>query len=179
MGNAQLSTANYSVVIADLRAKRDELDRTIALLEAMAGIAAPVKAEEVAPPVRPAPPAPPKTSAPVPERSKETSSTPSVGIGEVCAKILREAREPLSTRDVTDRVLASGFEINTANPINNVWSALSHRMKVTKDITKSGRNWSIVVHHADRSLGDLKREMANQIPPNGTYHGHSHQSNEG
>ena len=35
MQNEQISTANYAAVIADLRAKRDELDRTIRMLEAM------------------------------------------------------------------------------------------------------------------------------------------------
>lgn len=180
MSEAHLSTANYSAVIADLRAKRDELDRTIALLEAMAGISAPAKTEELAPRVRqPDPLAPPKQSAPEP-RSKDASPTaPSLGIGEVCAKVLRDAQGALSTREVTDRVLATGFEINTANPINNVWSALSHRMKVSKDIARSGRDWVFVAYHKERSLGEDQREMAGRAPSNGSGYGHSLQSSEG
>ncbi|CCB64455.1 conserved protein of unknown function [Hyphomicrobium sp. MC1] len=41
MGTESISTANYAAVIADLRAKRDELDRTINMLEAMAQVSSP------------------------------------------------------------------------------------------------------------------------------------------
>ena len=134
MRDEHISTANYAAVIADLRAKRDEIERTIAILEAMAGVA-PVVGRRAHPPA--------EAVAPVASRTATVSLNN--GIGEACARIVREnAGAALSTREVTDRLIASGFRINAENPINNVWSALNHRVKVTGDIEQVDKRWRYV-----------------------------------
>jgi hypothetical protein len=132
MRKEHISTANYAAVIADLRTKRDEIDRTIAMLEAMMPRRA---AAPSAPPVQP--------EAPGASESQPTvKATGNNGIGEACANIVRtHAGRELSTRDVTDLLITSGFEINTANPVNNVWSALNQRAKTAKDIERVGKKW--------------------------------------
>jgi hypothetical protein len=141
MSTETISTANYAAVIADLRAKRAELDRTISMLEAMANL--------------------PRSSQSVMlthTRTSDVLSGPIIGIstsdhvvsgtggnngiGEAVANILKaNPGRALSTREVTDLLLQSGFPQQTENPINNVWSALSHRSKVKKDVIREGKNW--------------------------------------
>jgi hypothetical protein len=142
MSTETISTANYAAVIADLRAKRAELDRTISMLEAMANL--PQSSQSVT-----------LTHA----RTSDVFTGPIIGttsmpdhvgsgtgsnngIGEAVANILKaHPGRALSTREVTDLLLQSGFPQQTENPINNVWSALSHRSKVKKDVIREGKNW--------------------------------------
>jgi hypothetical protein len=142
------STANYAAVILDLKAKRDELNRAISVLEAMTsqppqegrvavGDLEPdstrltvAKAREVAEARS--------------RRAKELIPTPlpSLGIGDACVHILRTRDGALlSTRQVTNLLLGGGFELNVLNPINNVWSALAHRARTKGDVERIGRNW--------------------------------------
>ena len=185
MSEAHLSTANYSAVIADLRAKRDELDRAIELLEKVAAIqvslardagSVPVRRFRLPSPTVSRPSEPPaqssKGNTPIPAPSPKAMPTPSVGIGEVCVKVLREAGKPLSTREVTDAVLATGFQINTANPVNNVWSALSHRMKATRpDISRNGRDWVYSADYTEAELQTLGSDL--EMNGSGQYSRHS------
>ena len=140
MRNDQISTESYATVIADLRAKRDELDRTIRMLEAMVQLESPSPTQTISP--RPekaadvARPRPAKRRGPPPRSN---------GLGERCMRILRErSAETFSTRQVTDLVLEFGFRLETVNPTNNVFSALSHRAKVSGDVERVGSNWSYV-----------------------------------
>jgi hypothetical protein len=61
-------------------------------------------------------------------------------------RILREndTTGPLSTRQVTDLLLGSGFRLETKNPTNNVHSALNHRSKVSGDVERVGSNWRYI-----------------------------------
>jgi hypothetical protein len=132
MATDSLSTANYLAVINDLRAKRDELDRTIAMLETMANVGSSSQTSELSPPRA--------SSTPRLEFRPTTAGTNNNGIGESCANILREhgQHRPLTTRQVTDLLVQSGFEFKTANPVNNVWSALANRSKTKRDVEKVG-----------------------------------------
>ena len=164
MPSESSSTANYEAVIADLRAKREELDRTIATLELMAG-------------TRRASPALPPTSQdatkmpPIQPRlrvSPPAAALPSgQGIGEAVAAILRRERAELTTRAVTDLLIQSGFKINTKNPFNNVWSALRHRAKVTKDIQQHEKVWRWIGDRTPEDIGEeeLRAKQANGVGP--------------
>jgi len=140
MGTESVSTANYAAVIADLRAKRDELDRTINMLEAMAQVSSP--AQQVNKPSRPLFVMRDTDEGPTGQFVPSMPTGGNTGIGEAVVKVLRENPErSLSTREVTDLLLKSGFPQATENPVNNVWSALSHRMKVKGDVVREGKNW--------------------------------------
>lgn len=132
MRDEHISTANYAAVIADLRAKRDEIDRVIAALEGMIlnrQVVLTAKRSEV--------PATVTSFEP-----KLPNGSGNNGIGEACARIVIESGGELTTRQVADRLIASGFQLDDRkNPINNVWSALSNRTKVAGDIEKVGKNW--------------------------------------
>jgi len=142
MSTETISTANYAAVIADLRAKRAELDKTISMLEAMANLPKPsqgmtlthARTSDIF------------SSSPITGISDPAHSASGTGsnngIGEAVAAILKAHQgRALSTREVTDLLLKSGFPQQTENPINNVWSALSHRSKVKKDVIREGKNW--------------------------------------
>ncbi|ADJ25009.1 hypothetical protein Hden_3214 [Hyphomicrobium denitrificans ATCC 51888] len=151
MGSESISTASSAAVLADLRARRDELDRIIKGLE---GIYGPVSVptppahlkQNTAPPtvasreIAKTAPLAPALIATTPQARTATGNN---GIGEACAKIVeRHAnKQGLSTRQVTDLLLESGFVLNTKNPTANVWSALDHRCKISGDVEKVGRNW--------------------------------------
>ncbi|AGK57302.1 hypothetical protein HYPDE_28113 [Hyphomicrobium denitrificans 1NES1] len=140
MSTDSMSTANYAAVIADLRAKRDELERTISMLEAMAQLA-PSGTAAVSQPVRPVFVMDATADAPL-GHFVSPPATGNTGIGDAVARILKDNQgRALSTREVTDLLLRSGFPQTTENPVNNVWSALSHRMKTKGDVAREGKNW--------------------------------------
>jgi hypothetical protein len=141
MAHESPSTANYAAVIKDLRAKRDELDRAIAILESLSLLpvteTARVAVHVPAPSMR-------RPSLVDYARAIEESSAHASGnngIGEACVRVLSEAGIALTTREVTERLGRSGFKFNTKNPVNNVWSALSNRSKTKKDIRRIGEGW--------------------------------------
>ncbi len=153
MGIDSVSTANYDAVIADLTAKRDEFDRTISMLKALSP-------QERAASERPIQPAANVEN----ERKEPISSNTGTnnGIGDACARILHtHAGEGLSTRQVTDLLLKSGFPIHSKTPMNNVWGALDHRSKTAKDIEKVGRQWRRV------SKGNAKDGASRNAQMNG------------
>jgi hypothetical protein len=142
MHSEQISTESYANVIADLEAKRDELDRIIRTLKAMSQLEPPAtptivstKPEKMLPISRPS------------GRRRVSRSHYSAGLGEECVRILRDCVQTgaaISTRQVTDLLLESGFELKTANPTNNVFSSLNHRAKVSGDVERVGSNWRFV-----------------------------------
>lgn len=135
MPRESLSTANYAAVIKDLRAQRDEIDRTIAMLEKRArdiesGRSEPTLLVREDHPQR----SPPK------HRSRTVNGA--TGMGDACARFLEENEGKLfSTRDVLEALEERGFSFSTVNPMNNVWAALSHRWKSVGDVERRGKNW--------------------------------------
>src|SRR5690242_9247613 len=144
MPGDSLSTANYSAVIKDLRAKRAEIDRAIALLETIAPADADSARGEPAN-AQPVEPAVMGGEEPIRSAKKPRRAPPAVnGLGEACVRILREAKRSLSTREVTTLVEQSGFQLSTKNPINNVWSALNYLAKLDREVARNGKLWRFV-----------------------------------
>ena len=137
MPNDPISPAHTAAIIKDLRAKRDELDRAIAVLEAMypapaAEAAAEQPATAAAERMTPSPLAAPKP----------VFNWGSAGIGDACVMVLKayEGRT-LATREVKDILLREGFDLKSSNPLNSVWNALDNRCKVKRDIHKTEGGW--------------------------------------
>jgi hypothetical protein len=156
MPNGSLSTESYAAVIADLRAKREEIDRTISILEGMMQIGPSGESQAPVSGVSEA------VRVPVPSLVSNVAAptAPLSGIGEAVVRVLQEHERsgPLTTRQVTDLLIQSGFELTTANPINNVWSALDNRAKVKKDIRRAGKNWQ----YCGGDKGSLQANGAHQ-----------------
>lgn len=147
MTDSHVSTANYAAVIADLRAKRDELNRTIAMLEAMANLnSSPARAE--------APKAHDPVPSSLPQGLGQGQKGANTGIGEACAQILREHGDSMSTREVTTALAEQGFSLTMANPTNNVWSALSHRSRTKGDVARDNGRWYYTGQTRKSSLAD-------------------------
>jgi hypothetical protein len=92
MRDEHISTEHYAAVIADLRAKRDELDRTIANLEAMQAMPKRKLADCVAPHVSAFKIREPR---PQPEPSRIAPNKGGTGIGDAVMRVLREAQVEL------------------------------------------------------------------------------------
>jgi hypothetical protein len=155
-----VTTADYAAVIADLRAKRDEISRTIAMLEAMSQMPSDNRgpASEAHRPI-----SPPPTYRPAEPKAPQPNASGNNGIGDACARIVLAQDGELTTRQVMEQLIASGFELDDRkNPANNVWSALSHRVKVAGDIEKVGKNW--------RAVRPSKGAQETVTPMNGARH---------
>lgn len=137
MGSDSLSTANYAAVVADLRAKRDEIDRTIAFLEALGGVSKLVAKVEDKVAVAPRPPT---------NQAAHETPIQQLAMGDASIAVLRAMSRPLTSREIMESLQRRGYDFkNAANPVNNVNSALAHRAKVRGDVARHGtRYWSLV-----------------------------------
>jgi hypothetical protein len=121
MSNDALSTANYAAVINDLLAKREEIDRTIALLRALGKASVP-------------------DEAPAPTRKlKLPPELVGVETGEASACMLRERAVPMTNREIVDELTALGYK--KAKKTDNVNSALRYRADHEKDVVREGKYW--------------------------------------
>ena len=75
--------------------------------------------------------------------SAPTVDLTGLGVGEACMAVLRASSHPMRNRDVLEALAANGFKIESGNPLNNVTSALNHRLKKNGDVAKFGKKWMI------------------------------------
>lgn len=120
----------YEVVLADLRAKRDDIDRLIRSLEAFrpAGLATP------AAPTAPPPKAPPAFGGPL----------QGLSIVDGAQSVLKERGAPMGNGDIADAIQAGGLAMNSAEPANTVSSVLHRAWENGGDIVRVGRGmWGL------------------------------------
>jgi hypothetical protein len=133
MPSESLSTANYAAVIRDLRAKRDELDRAIAFLESVSGLAAV------------APVSPTTQQSAVPEQTAAMARPELAGLSQAdaCIWLLRKTGFPMTTRQIAEGLADAGYKTNATDPINNVSACLHHRSKGKADVVRDGKVWRL------------------------------------
>jgi hypothetical protein len=142
---------HYQAVIADLEAKRDDLDRTIKSLRQMAGLAV----------------ASPKAT---PQKSPEerSQSAPPVAVGDnpflgmkvhdAAKAILANKRKPMSPAELVE-AMESGGLLLTGNKANSVGSILNRRQKQVGDIVSVKRGqWGLKEWYPGRSFGKKQDE---------------------
>lgn len=159
---SQNEQEHYAAVIADLESKRDELDRSIAMLRHMAGISAPVKsatdhAQKVEDKAAPA----------------IAGDNPFLGmkVHDAAKIILANKRKPMSPSDLVDAMEAGGLLL-TGNKANSVGSILNRRQKQVGDIVSPQRGmWALKEWYPGRSFGkkqdekDVSTETSEPAPP--------------
>lgn len=134
----------YAIVIADLRAKRDELDRTIAMLEAMSGGAVPHQAKRVDP-----------------MSKAEADSGPGAYLGmsiaDAARKLLASRRQPMNNADIYAALTAGGLAMNSAEPLNTIGSVLTRRFHQVGDIVRVKRGvWGLKEWYPNRNFKPAK-----------------------
>jgi hypothetical protein len=123
--------------LADLKAKRDQIDQAIAAIEALRG---------------------PST---IPGAQKNGSATsadgPSAFLGmtipEGAKKLLAARRQPMRNPDIAAAFKVGGLVLNSADPVNTVGAVLSRRANDIGDIVKVGRGtWGLKEWYPGRSF---------------------------
>lgn len=142
-GDSQTSSA-YEVVLADLRAKRDELNATIAALEKAQALAGGVAAGTSTPASGSAGSGP----------KDEIAEGAFLGLSIVDAskKLLEKRRRQMGTQEVTEGIQAGGVALTSENPANVVGSVLNRYVNATKDadIVRVGRGmWALAVWYSN------------------------------
>ncbi len=117
----------YEVVLADLRAKRDDIDKLINSLEAF-------RPTSVA------------STATLPVQDRPAASGPFVGLSIVDAAkaVLRERNEPTAVADITQALRDGGLAMNSPDPNNTVSSVLNRAFQQGNGVVRVGRGlWAL------------------------------------
>jgi hypothetical protein len=121
----------YDTVLADLRAKRDQIDQAIAAIEAIRG------------------------GLGSPSGQQANSSGPNIAIDapgaflgmsipEAAKKLLASRRQPLRNPEIVAGFRAGGFILGSKDPVNTVGAVLTRRSTDVGDIVKVGRGtWGL------------------------------------
>ena len=136
----------YEAVLADLKAKRAQIDSAIAAIESlrsgvqMAGVGALTVGAQV--------------------REGTPTEGPGAFLGltipEAAKKLLAARRQPMRNPDIAAAFKAGGLHMNSADPVNTIGSVLTRRANDVGDIVKIGRGtWGLKEWYPNRSF---KRE---------------------
>lgn len=149
-----MTNNHYEAVIADLVAKRDAINATIASLQALSGSSV--------------------TSMPASAKDREnmsdstTESLPEEGrflgmsIVEGTRIILTSKRKKLKTSQIVEYLEAGGMEFSSASVTNTVGSVLRRHMKNSGDIVAPDRGyWGLKEWYPGRSFG--RKEPTEQV----------------
>lgn len=122
----------YDIVLADLKAKRAQIDAAIAAIESMKGVISSVEQ--------------PVT------REQSSQVTPSVtagdfhgmNIADAAKQLLSKGKKPLGTQEITKGIIEGGIVFSTETPANTVNSVLHRRAGKDGDIIRVGRSlWGL------------------------------------
>ena len=144
----------YAAALADLRAKRDKINNTIAVLEEMSGLKL------------------------VPAQSGTVEfapSTPSGGIEETAGmylgmsivdaskKLLAMRKRTLGNVEIARELQAGGLAMNSKDPVNTVGSVLTRRFGEVGDVVKVGRGiWGLKEWYPGRSFKPSDKRLSRE-----------------
>lgn len=132
----------YDAVLADLRAKRDQIDQAIAAIESI------------------------RTGGPAPSRDQTQGNgnqpNGSVGgpgdllglsIADAAKKVLTARRQPLKSADILEAFRAGGLPLTSKEPMNVIGSVLTRRFNDVGDIVRVSRGvWGLKEWYPNRSF---------------------------
>ncbi len=76
-----------------------------------------------------------------------------LSIAEAAIKILQNAKQQQSTREITDALIAAKYHHTSQNFINTVNTALYRRERDDGDVVRIGRNWALTEWYPGRRRG--------------------------
>ena len=139
----------YMAVMADLRAQRDQIDKTLALLEGLRGIRSPQSAGH-------APPA-----------SEDGGIVETAGmflgmsIVDGAKKLLAMRKRTMGNVEIARELMAGGMALSSQEPANVIGSVLSRRFIALGDIVKVGRGiWGLKEWYPNRTFKPTGRNVA-------------------
>jgi DNA-directed RNA polymerase delta subunit len=140
----------YSIVLADLKAKRDQIDQAIQAIESVrSGGAASAPGAT-----------PPRT----PEVSLGDGAFHGLSIAEATKKLLGVRKKNLGNAEILAELKAGGMVLSSVDPLNTVGAVLTRRFKETGDIVRVGRGtWGLKEWHPGRNW-NKEKEQAKSAP---------------
>jgi hypothetical protein len=173
MSDAQKSDP-YDLVLADLRAQRQQIDQTIALLEALRnrpalGAMAGITPSFIGGAGLPTPEAPaaaaPHTDAMGP------GAFLGLTIVDAAKKLLAQERRQLNNSQIFEAFKRGGLILNSADPLNTVGSVLNRRFQQVGDIVRVARGtWGLKEWYPNRSFKSAKQgEPKSELDPNAVF----------
>jgi HB1/ASXL restriction endonuclease-like protein with HTH domain len=146
----------YSAVIADLKSRRNEIDKTIAMLEALRHGVGP----------RSAPPsliggASDSTQAHAATEIVETAGAfLGMSIVNAAKKLLAMRKRTMSNPEIARELMAGGLVLTSAEPANVIGSVLSRRFNQVGDVVKVGRGiWGLKEWYPGRNFKQLGKTV--------------------
>jgi HB1, ASXL, restriction endonuclease HTH domain len=131
---------HYAVVLADLRARRAQIDQAIQAIESIRGIAA---SSTAAPVSEPAPTQP----------ENEAGAYLGMTIADATRKLLAARKRAMGTSDILAAITAGGLALTSADPINTVSAVLGRRFDKVGDIVRVERGtWGLKEWYPNRSF---------------------------
>jgi hypothetical protein len=144
----------YELVLADLRAKRDQIDQTIRLLESLRGLSTDS----------------PLVAAVAANVSRGPSGSPYLGmsIAEAAKKLLETERRAIGNAEIAEKLRAGGLVMTSVDPLNTIGSILTRRFYQIGDIVRVSRGkWGLKDWYPNRSFAKAKG-VATGEPKSGT-----------
>ena len=144
----------YAVVLADLRAKRDEIDNLIRSLEAFR------PGTTTTAPVMPAEP-PSLPEHPSSSSGMVRGSLFGLSIVDAAKAVLKQNGHPMKNVEIVEAIRAGGHAMNSPDPINTVSSVLNRALQQGIGIVRVGRGvWQIQKAEAEQPAGRLLEDEA-------------------
>jgi hypothetical protein len=147
----------YEAVLTDLRAKREQIDQTIQLLESLRGGASAGVPGLLTPPAIPSP--------------GDAAEGPGAFLGmtivDGAKKLLTARRRPLGNPEIVAALKAGGMALQSNDPVNTVGSVLTRRFNDKGDVVKVGRGmWGLPEWYPGRNF--KKKAAKGEEAKNGT-----------
>ncbi len=129
----------YEVVLADLKAKRDQIDHAINAIESIRGkvTGGPASSGQSA--------------------SQNAATGPGAFLGmtmvDAAKRLLANQRRPLGNAEILSGLKAGGLVMTSADPVNTIGSVLTRRFHDKGDIVRIGRGiWGLPEWYPNRSF---------------------------
>ena len=132
-----LSPDPYAAVLADLQAKRDQIDQTIALLTSLRG--------GTQPPIN--------FAADVGGITETAGMFLGMSIADAAKKLLGQRKRTMGNVEIAREIQAGGLVLSGKDPVNVVGSVLTRRFNDAGDIVKVGRGiWGLKEWYPGRTF---------------------------
>ncbi len=140
-----LGTDPYAAVLADLQAKRDQIDQTIALLTSLRGGAQ----------------APISFAADVGGITETAGMFLGMSIADAAKKLLAQRKRTMGNVEIAREIQAGGLVLSGKDPVNVVGSVLTRRFNEVGDIVKVGRGiWGLKEWYPGRTFKTSTKSVA-------------------
>lgn len=161
-----MSNNAYSAVIADLKSKRDELNRMIKSLEQMSGIMTDAETSSTG-----------GVSIDIPSdadsgSNEEKNDFLGKSIPDATLILLRKERRKMKTKEIAKSLQDGGMEFSSASVTNTIGSVLNRRQSKVGDIVSPDRGyWGLKEWYPGRTFGKKAKEDEKEsetVAPNQT-----------